>query len=143
MAEAFRLDIAAPNLVNICIDEIRDGEKRGRMYDCYQHSAFYFVNEHQMLRRMGDLMNWLDYPQEAVRIRSFSKTERTGEKLQPVRPADRERIVQERGALGSFIIHVRYRQNATWQGRVIHIEDGVCEEFYSEIELLRFLDKEV
>lgn len=27
MAEAFRLDIAAPNLVNICIDEIRDGEK--------------------------------------------------------------------------------------------------------------------
>ena len=41
----YRMNISAPNIVNVCIDQITETEKQGRMYDCYSREPFRFQNE--------------------------------------------------------------------------------------------------
>lgn len=41
---------------------------------------------------------------------------------------------------GTFIVHVRYRQNATWQGDVIWAEKNERQGFRSALELLKLID---
>mgnify|MGYP004449260397 CR=1 FL=1 len=138
-----RVDISAPNIVNVCVDNKTEAEKKGRMYCCYRKDAFYFENELHLIREMERFMDSLNYPQKAMDMRSYSRHN----KVQPVDRSERvnevEDIMKERGTLGTFIIQVQYRQNATGQGKVIHVESGDVIEFRSVLELLKIMDCEV
>ena len=39
-----QVNISAPNLLNICIDQVCDGEMKGRFYHCYAHEPETFSN---------------------------------------------------------------------------------------------------
>ena len=41
-----------------------------------------------------------------------------------------------------MVIHVQYRQNATWQGKILCVETGETQEFFSMLELLKIIDNE-
>ena len=62
------INIATPNLVNICIDSTDGIEKNGRMYCFYQEEPVYFRNSHELMRMMGALMDALNYPQSSVEL---------------------------------------------------------------------------
>ncbi len=47
------INIATPNLVNICIDSTDGIEKNGRMYCFYQEEPVYFRNSHELMKMMG------------------------------------------------------------------------------------------
>lgn len=53
-----------------------------------------------------------------------------------------KRIVfyRKNGGKGTFVVHVRYRQNATWQGDVIWAEKNERQSFRSALELLKLID---
>lgn len=44
------------------------------------------------------------------------------------------------GKKGTFVVHVQYRENATWQGEVVWAERKESLKFRSALELLRLID---
>ena len=147
MEHTFRMNIAAPNLVSVCVDQREDNESSGRMYCCYESGSIAFKNEYQLLKAMEDMMERIGYPQSSVEMRSYSiqngrqqesKPPVKEERLEPV--TDKETVLNQRGEKATFLIHVKYRQSATWQGEIAWVERGVKQSFRSALELLKLMD---
>lgn len=51
-----------------------------------------------------------------------------------------DRVTEQRGKEATFVIHVKYRQNASWQGEVTWVDKQKKEYFRSALELVRLLD---
>ncbi|HAK18098.1 MAG TPA: hypothetical protein DCQ39_01470 [Lachnospiraceae bacterium] len=49
-------------------------------------------------------------------------------------------IQDERGGQATFIVQIKYRQNATWQGDVVWAEQNRKVYFRSALELMKIID---
>lgn len=47
----------------------------------------------------------------------------------------------EQAGKAKFIIHVQFRQNATWQGTIQWVEKGLTQRFRSTFEMLKLMDE--
>ena len=54
-----------------------------------------------------------------------------------------ERLQKMRGEIGTFIIQVKFRQHATWQGVVVWAEDNKIGNFRSAMELVHLIDNAI
>jgi hypothetical protein len=52
-----------------------------------------------------------------------------------------EILLDKRGEKGTFIIQVQYRQNSTWQGKVVWVEENRTQHFRSALELIKLVDE--
>lgn len=142
----YRINVAAPNLTSLCIDHVCNGEYSGRIYHKYQNEGIPFRESSQVISILDDFFNQINYPQASTRYRTFQKKKkdepeqehRRKEPVKPVRTA--EDVLVSRGEKATFILHVQYRQNSTWQGKLIWLEAEEEEEFCSVLELLKLLD---
>ena len=50
-------------------------------------------------------------------------------------------IIQYTGDIATFVVWVKFRQNATWQGEAIWMEKGRKETFENTLELIAQIDK--
>lgn len=138
----YKILTAVPNLINICIDEKDGDEYSGRLYHPYRKEPVSFDNVVRLLKEMEALYDELAFPQSSVELRKFAgkkrKTSyagRTKEKLM-----GNDELLAKRGIRGTFFVYVQYRQNATWQGRILWAEKKREEVFQSVLELLMLID---
>lgn len=137
--EEIHFNLAAPNLLCICVDDRQNGESSRRVYCCYSRAAESFAHEYQLINIIEGFLDRIDYPQSSVKIRSFQKKEE--KKLpRPEKVLEGREVASHRGKLGTFLVHVKYRQNATWQGEICWVEKGRNISFRSELELLKRMD---
>ena len=54
--------------------------------------------------------------------------------------ADLSDLHDQKGKLATFVIQVQYRQNSSWQGQVIWVEENRKEHFRSALELMKLMD---
>ena len=54
--ESFRIGIAAPDIVCICVDSREEGDIQGRAYHCYQKEPVVFEDVFQLIRMLDGLM---------------------------------------------------------------------------------------
>lgn len=73
--EEIRFNLAAPDLLCICVDDRQHGESSGRVYCCYSREAMHFAHEYQLIKIIERLLDRIDYPQSSVKIRSFQEKE--------------------------------------------------------------------
>ena len=76
-------------------------------------------NMTELLRNMEALYDEWDFPQKSTIPRSFNNKRGDAGLRQGRRDAEynARRIENKHGEKGTFVIYVKYRQNATWQGR--------------------------
>ena len=134
------VDISAPDLMSICIDEGENHKKRGRCYHRYSVRPIVFTDLNDLLITADRLMDRIGYPQASTRSRNFFDIGRdiTEKGAKQVRTADD--ILNESGKKATFVVNVQYRQNATWQGKVLWAEAGRSCNFRSALELLKLID---
>ncbi len=156
------VNMAALNLVNICIDRDYEDEMTGRLYNRYSKQAISFDDVNSLLMQMEQLMDWIDFPKAHASLRRFAASERGGCRIKEqswsmsgsqrgarwygnanrkdgiVKGTDE--ILNETGKRATFLVNVQYRQNATWQGRVLWAETGRSCYFRSALELLKLMD---
>lgn len=136
----------APNLLCICIDGIEHEKYQGRLYHQYQRDPIHFTDILQLLKRMEYLYNWLNYPEASTRSRSF-QTMNTAAEMEKEKETwnvnEYDEGLENKGKLATFIIHVQYRQNATWQGKIIWAETKQSTHFRSALEMLKLMDSAV
>ena len=53
---------------------------------------------------------------------------------------DDEIIQEKRGGKGTFIIQIQYRQNSSWQGKIVWVEQNKTLYFRSALELIKLID---
>lgn len=128
-----------PNLINICIDSVEDGEMTGKIYHCYSEEAIAFSNIIRMIETVEEFFDCLQFPQAATQTRSFHRKESVqGQKLE--KKLEQEQILQMRGQKGTFLLNVKYRQNSSWQGSVTWVDEQREQYFRSALELLKLID---
>ena len=140
------LHAAAPNLCNICIDRVERGECAGRLYHYYQLQPHRFSSQCEVFRLIDQLCDRLNYPQCSDELRSFSTktTSPIPQKEKKVaRQMSKEKLLEQKGEKATFVVHVMYRQNATWQGSVTWAEKNQTANFRSALELIRLMDSAV
>lgn len=118
----------------VCIDSYQDGVLMGRLYNPASDQEIGFRSMSQFLLGMEGLLDQMNFPQSFAAARSFTDVASAptggiaGRTAEPV------------GALGTFVVRVLFRQNASWQGSVIWEETEREENFRSALELLLMMD---
>ena len=133
-----QIALHAPNLINICIDENEKDVLSGRIYHCFTEAAWGFNNIVQMLQLMEDLYNAINYPQASTKTRNLNPEQQEKE-LNLRKVQEQKDVIMHRGELGTFFVHVQYRQNSSWQGQVEWAEKGVMKQFNSELDLVKLI----
>lgn len=127
-----------PNMINICVDAVSEGELSGRMYHCYSETAWEFSNIVRLVEYAETLFDHIKFPQASTQTRTFR--ERTGIKMENwEHVTTTEYIKRQRGIRETFLLQVQYRQNTTWQGKVEWIEGQKSWEFLSVLELFKII----
>lgn len=127
-----------PNLINICIDEIKNGELSGRLYHCYSEKAFPFANAVRLVELAENLFDMLQFPQASTQMRSFAggarkKADTMEKKLSA------EDVEKKHGKEGTILLFVQYRQRSTWQGIARWVEGDQEWKFSSELEFFKII----
>ena len=136
--------IGAPNGVVLCIDQVRDGEWKGRLYHSYRTDAISFENIEQMTREMEKLYDDLRFPHPADNQRSFAPgTKMVAQQQERKKIMSDEKLLSKHGDIGTFIVRVQHRQNSSWQGRITWMEEDKTIQFRSVWEMIKLMESAV
>lgn len=142
----FKIGIAAPNLMVICIDSTEGGSEPGRLYSCYSREPDRFEDEYQLLLLMEQVMEKINYPQSSVALRRYGKKPGKNEPVEYAKREKPEKVMEQtellnyRGEEATYAVRIQYRQNATWQGELVWLEQNEAHSFASELEMLKLMD---
>ena len=139
------IEKSLPNMVMVCVDGVENGDICGRYFHRYKKEETFFPDSATLVIEMERFYDAIGYPQAATKTRKFMERER--EKV-PAKEHmtviyDSQTLMQFRGKLATFLVGVTSRQNASWQGDVVWMEQKIRKHFCSDMELVVFVDDAV
>jgi hypothetical protein len=137
--EKRHIALHAPNLMNICVDRYESGNPSGRLYHRYAEKPGTYIDLIRLIEATENLFDSISFPQASTQTRTFIKKEGRKEDM-PEKVIDSQDVIAHRGELATFLVHVRYRQNSSWQGEVEWVEGETVREFASELELFKIMN---
>ena len=127
--------------MNICVNEVQNGGPIGFLFHKYSVEGIKFDNVFELLQQMEKVFEISQYPQSTTQTRSFRTTENVNQDKKKVdQMMKAEELLENKGELASFVIHVKYRQNSTWQGDIFWAEKQEKCYFRSALEMLKLID---
>lgn len=124
--------------VLVRVDAYAEGQMRGRVYNPFLGKGAAFSDFVDMVNKMDGLFDLIGHPKANMQYRSFYGGARPGEDIE--KKLDEEQIREDEA--GVFVVHVKMRHNADWQGVVVRRGGGKGGySFKSTMELLKFMDK--
>ena len=130
----------SPNLICICVNERRGKDYSGMLWHQYQDGPVPFSTAVTMIEEMDWLYDQWKFPQRSTQIRAFESAGHMAAHEEVMSGMDENRVLHKAGNLGTFIVRVKFRQNATWQGEVVWAEKQERKYFRSALELLKLID---
>lgn len=138
--ESNNIRIFAPNIINNCVNGFSNKGLQGELYHSYSREPFKYDDIVEMLQTMEILYDTLQFPMSSTESRSFfTNCEKYNRKGMAKIMKD-EVLLDKRGEKGTFIIQVQYRQNSSWQGKVVWVEENKTQHFRSALELIKLMD---
>jgi hypothetical protein len=153
-----QLYIGTPNGIVLHAERGAGHAIRGWFYHAYSREEVPFENADQMIFRMEEFFDSIQYPHPSTNIRTFAETSKksdkgrfdwakgqlhtgTGRRLNKrERVMDDQELLSKHGDLGSFIIRVQHRQNSSMQGRLTWVDKNKTVFFRSAWEMIRLID---
>lgn len=139
------IEKSLPNMVMVCVDGVENGDIYGRYFHRYKKEETFFPDSATLVIELERFYDAIGYPQAATKTRKFM--ERKGGRI-PAKEhmaviSDGQDLIQLRGNLATFLVGVTSRQNASWQGDVIWMEQKIRKHFCSDMDLMVFVDEAV
>ena len=143
--ELSKFNMHAPNIVCVCVDWTSAQDYGGRIWHQYSAEPIGYETAVGLVQRLDELYDRWDFPQRSTNVRTFEDAGSGHRTLPAEREREREKMDERRltnkaGDIGTFLVRVKYRQNATWQGEVIWVEKNNRQYFRSALELLKLID---
>lgn len=131
------------NLVTVCVDSVEGGVCKGGFWTLFDDAPRPFEELTNLVQGMDAFFDEINFPQRSMAPKSFQKgnpvaSYNTISEKEAKMSADE--LQEKRGDKGTFIVQVQYRQNATWQGKVIWADENKEEHFRSALELIKMID---
>lgn len=134
------------SIVRVCVDGFEDYDFFGRLESPLM-GCVPFKGVLDLIGRLESFYDEMKFPQSTFQLRSFSEQPTRRQKRKPGKNAcvsrslrTVEEYAEEAGILATFTVHVLFRQNATWQGKVSWLERHCQCDFRSTLELLRLME---
>jgi len=112
----------------VCVDSYENTVMKGRIYNLAVNDGIAFESVMQFLLSLERLLDEMQFPQHYNATRAFHKAEHE--------PHPSGAGNERSGKLATFAVKVLFRQNASWQGSVVWLEEKREESFRSALELL-------
>lgn len=120
----------------LCIDEYNKGEPAGRLYSGVSQKTFRFQ---ALLPLLRELDCTLDRESPAERFDTYRSFNPAGQ----VKAGEWREVSHTPGRVATIVVRVHFRQNATWQGEAVWIEEKKTCCFRSALELLFLIDSAI
>ncbi len=130
----------SPNMICVCVNEQHGKDYSGMLWHQYQDEPIPFSTAVGMIEEMDRLYDQWRFPQRSTLVRSFESAAHTAIHEEAMIGMEGSKIADRSGSLGTFIVNVKFRQNATWQGEVVWAEKQERIYFRSALELLKLID---
>lgn len=119
------------SIIQICGYEERNF--RGILQNAYYTEQQTFGNLTQLLFMLDQLQDTLCYPQKGMETRRFKGEGVTLQEMTPLEGTAEK-------PLATFKLSILFRQNASWQGTVVWMEERREAPFRSVLELISLMD---
>lgn len=127
----------------ICINSIENVTPRGFVGCPTTGWGTAFQGLFSMLSKMEDYFDAYQFPQSTCQKRSFHNDERKQSaniKEGVSDMSDDKKTFPEKGEKATFIVHVQFRRNVSWQGVIRWVEQNKEQRFRSTLELIKLMD---
>lgn len=138
--QQYQMNLSAPNLLNICIDHTSYGEISGRMFHCYSIEPIVFANVVELMKKAEEFFDAISFPQASTKSRTFLAKDELKPQQSLNKVLDQADVVQKKGLLGTFITIVKFRQNSTWQGELLWVENNEKGCFTNSLDFVKLVD---
>ena len=138
--ESSNIRIFAPNIISNCVNGFNNRGLKGELYHSYSKEPCKYDDIVEMLQTMEALYDTLQYPMSSTESRSFFISKKKFTRKGMAKIMQDEILLDKRGEKGTFIIQVQYRQNSSWQGKVVWVEENRTQHFRSALELIKLMD---
>lgn len=128
-------------VVVVSVTSYTDRVIAGRVYNAFYDKEFAFADGLELLKGMDDLFDALAFPGRFEEYRHFPASVVPAECKSGKRKADIIVNENNREDKATFVIHVQFRRNATWQGTIQWVDQNKRQTFRSTLEMLRLLDE--
>ncbi len=133
--------IGTPNGIVLCVDKNDNGTIEGHMYHGYSNQGIPFHGYEDIIKSAEELFNILGFPHMGTGDRDISGHIHVYRKKEGMtRLMDDEKLLEQHGDMGTFVIRVQHRQHSSWQGRVTYLEKNQTVYFRSALELMKIID---
>lgn len=130
--------------MTVCVDRLDCGEIYGRVLHPVLASPFEYAGVMDLACRMEALFNRMAYPQSSFSARMFCEREPRDDGAYSREVFDQMSEVRQcetqSGEKATFIVEVKFRQNATWQGTITWVERKKSQWFRSVLELIKLMN---
>lgn len=143
--ERINLPATAPFLM-IYVEQYEDGIPEGKMVNLFVKETIHFRGFGDMLVKMDQVYDYLDFPQAAHEPRSFMEhAPQDYDYLAPYkkrfftavplmgRPRENEKAMQ------TFFVRTQFRHNGSWQGSIVWLEKKREQNFISALQCLKLM----
>jgi len=130
----------SPNIICNCVNVFNNRGLQGELYHSYSREPCKYDDIIEMLQIMEELYDTLQFPMSSTESRSFFINKKKFTRKGMAKVMQDEMLLDKRGEKGTFIIQVQYRQNSTWQGKVVWVEENRTQHFRSALELIKLVD---
>lgn len=135
--------------IYVYIDHCGADTVSGRLlfFSAGEYSAFNGLTDLVMVAE--SVFDSLSFPQPVFQQRRFNESplpKQTGTKERVCAVQNQEKKItdderERHEANAAFIIHVKFRQNATWQGEIKWVSRDKTQYFRSSLEMLRLIEE--
>ncbi len=122
----------------IIIEKKEDFDIAGILYNEFYGITLGFQGMRQMLSNLDDFFDYVNFPQATHEKRSFDE-DISKKEAHPPRGLREVTPEEMQGKQATFLLHVQFRQNSTWQGTLEWISENKTKRFRSELEMIGLL----
>ena len=97
-----------------------------------------FENMMQLIILLERISDSLFYPQKTMELRQFSDTSAITDPMDF--PFETTTDFSNQKVLATFELEVIFRQNASWQGNLVYVDQNLSSSFRSVLELFTLID---
>ncbi len=135
------IQFSTPNLVVVAVNQKMGVDFSGEIFTCYSPEPISFLSFGHLLMCLDRFFDRIRFPEPSLSARDFSGGIHQIPKDRPKKCMEVHALMEHQGDLATFVVHVKYRKNATWQGNIVWAEKGTSCNFRSALEMLRLMNQ--
>lgn len=129
-------------VATVSIESYTDGILVGDVHNAYYNKTIPFTDGLQLLAALESLFDTLSFPDRFEEYRRFGGARKTRTAAARMKRESEQAMSEtKKGDKATFVIHVQFRRNATWQGTIQWVDQDKTQSFRSTLEMIRLIDE--